>query len=62
MLLLAIDTCDSRGSLALLRDETVLNHTVHEGQEEYSSWLMGAVDREACTRSYDFQPPGGPAF
>ena len=44
MLLLAIDTCDSRGSLALLRDETVLNHTVHEGQEEYSSWLMGAVD------------------
>lgn len=44
MLLLAIDTCDSRGSVALLRDETMLNHAVHEDQEEYSSWLMVAVD------------------
>lgn len=45
MLLLALDTCDSRGSLALLRDESVIQLEVHETSEDYSSWLLPAVQR-----------------
>lgn len=43
MLLLALDTCDSRGSLALLRDEVVLGHAVHDVDEDYSRWLLPAI-------------------
>ncbi len=43
MLLVALDTCDSRGSVALLRDSAVLHVTVHETAEDYSSWLLPAV-------------------
>lgn len=45
MLLLALDTCDSRGSVALLRDDIVLGTEVHLTQEDYSSWLLPAVTR-----------------
>ena len=45
MLLLALDTCDSRGSVALLRGGQVLEVLAHESAEEYSSWLPGAVER-----------------
>ena len=41
--MLAIDTCDSRGSVALLRDEAVLKVVAHESQEDYSTWLLPAV-------------------
>jgi tRNA threonylcarbamoyladenosine biosynthesis protein TsaB len=41
---LAIDTCDSRGSVAAVRDGAVLCSTAHEGKEEYSSWLLPAVN------------------
>ena len=44
MLVLAIDTCDSRGSVALLRDEAVLAVQPHDSNEEYSSWLLPAVN------------------
>lgn len=44
MILLALDTCDSRGSLALLRDDKVLKTLVHEGSSDYSSWLLPAAD------------------
>ena len=44
MNLLAIDTCDARGSIAVLRNDEVRAGTVHEGQEEYSSWLLAAVE------------------
>ena len=44
MVLLAIDTCDARGSVAVLRDAKVLANLVHEGTEEYSLWLAPAVD------------------
>jgi len=44
MILLAIDTCDSRGSVAVLRDAGVLKVVVHESTEDYSSWLLPAVD------------------
>jgi tRNA threonylcarbamoyladenosine biosynthesis protein TsaB len=43
VIVLAIDTCDSRGSVAVLRDDAVLNVVVHESQEDYSSWLLPAV-------------------
>ena len=43
MIVLSIDTCDSRGSVALLRDESVLGLIPHETRDEYSSWLLPAV-------------------
>ena len=44
MIVLAIDTCDSRGSVALLQDDSVLVLIAHETKEEYSSWLLPAVN------------------
>jgi tRNA threonylcarbamoyl adenosine modification protein YeaZ len=41
--LLALDTCDSRGSVATLRDAEVLGTAVHEVSGDYSSWLLPAV-------------------
>jgi tRNA threonylcarbamoyladenosine biosynthesis protein TsaB len=43
VIVLAIDTCDSRGSVALLRGETAVHVVRHELSEEYSSWLLPAV-------------------
>lgn len=43
MLILSLDTCDSRGSAALLGDESVLQSTIHDTEEEYSAWLLPAV-------------------
>lgn len=43
MLVLALDTCDSRGSIALLRDDSVLEVRVHDTAEDYSSWLLPAA-------------------
>ncbi|HET7259941.1 MAG TPA: hypothetical protein VFI75_09485, partial [Candidatus Acidoferrum sp.] len=45
VLVLAIDTCDLRGSVAVLRDDAVLALLVHETTEEYSSWLLPAVNQ-----------------
>ena len=45
MIVLALDTCDSRGSVAALRDDTVLHVIPHDSSEDYSSWLLPAVDR-----------------
>jgi tRNA threonylcarbamoyladenosine biosynthesis protein TsaB len=44
VIVLSIDTCDSRGSVALLRDESVRGLIPHEAREEYSSWLLPAVN------------------
>jgi tRNA threonylcarbamoyladenosine biosynthesis protein TsaB len=44
VLLLALDTCDSRGSLALLRDDEVLQAIAHEGSTDYSSWVLPTVE------------------
>lgn len=44
MLLLALDTCDSRGSMALLRDFTVQACLTHPQGQEYSSWLIPAAE------------------
>jgi tRNA threonylcarbamoyladenosine biosynthesis protein TsaB len=45
MIVLAIDTCDVRGSVSVLEDGFVFHTDIHEGLEEYSSWLLPAVDR-----------------
>lgn len=43
MLILALDTCDANGSVAVLRDAQVLQTLTHETSEDYSSWLLNAV-------------------
>jgi tRNA threonylcarbamoyladenosine biosynthesis protein TsaB len=43
VILLALDTCDSRGSLAVLRDDEVLKAIPHEGTSDYSSWVLPAA-------------------
>jgi tRNA threonylcarbamoyladenosine biosynthesis protein TsaB len=45
MNLLSIDTCDARGSVAVLREGEMLSEVSHEGGEEYSVWLLPAVER-----------------
>jgi tRNA threonylcarbamoyladenosine biosynthesis protein TsaB len=45
VIVLALDTCDSRGSVAVLRDATVLRVVAHDSSEDYSSWLLPAVGR-----------------
>jgi tRNA threonylcarbamoyl adenosine modification protein YeaZ len=44
VILLALDTCDSRGSLAVLRDDEVLKAVAHEGTSDYSSWVLPTAD------------------
>jgi tRNA threonylcarbamoyladenosine biosynthesis protein TsaB len=51
VLILALDTCDARGSLALLRDEVVLQLEPHDTTEDYSSWLLPAVTRVLTSES-----------
>ena len=50
VLILALDTCDARGSVALLRDESLLHAAPHTVTEEYSSWLLPAVTRALASR------------
>jgi len=45
VLILALDTCDARGSVALLRGGSVLATSRHDGAEDYSAWLLPAVER-----------------
>ena len=44
MLLIALDTCDSRGSVAVLRNADVLHTIIHKSSDDYSSWLLPAVE------------------
>jgi len=43
VLILALDTCDPRGGVALLREESLLSAAPHSTDEDYSSWLLPAV-------------------
>jgi tRNA threonylcarbamoyladenosine biosynthesis protein TsaB len=45
VILLALDTCDARGSVAVLRGAQVLEVLAHESAEDYSSWLPHAVEK-----------------
>jgi tRNA threonylcarbamoyladenosine biosynthesis protein TsaB len=42
---LALDTCDARGGVALLCDDSILHAEAHNSPEDYSSWLLPAVTR-----------------
>jgi len=44
VIVLSIDTCDLRGSVAVLQDQAILGLSAHETTEEYSSWLLPAVN------------------
>ena len=43
MIVLAIDTCDLAGSVAIVRDRMVAGLAWHNTAEEYSSWLLPTV-------------------
>jgi tRNA threonylcarbamoyladenosine biosynthesis protein TsaB len=43
--ILALDTSDARGGLALLRDAALLHTEPHTTAEDYSSWLLPALGR-----------------
>jgi tRNA threonylcarbamoyladenosine biosynthesis protein TsaB len=43
--ILALDTCDARGGVALLRDGVLLQTEAHTVPEDYSSWLLPAITR-----------------
>jgi tRNA threonylcarbamoyladenosine biosynthesis protein TsaB len=43
MIVLAIDTCEKRGSVAVLNGDGILQVVPHTSAEEYSSWLLPAV-------------------
>ena len=45
MILLALDTCDVRGSVSVLRDAAWLKTVVHDSTDDYSVWLLPAIDR-----------------
>src|ERR1700733_473153 len=45
MNLLALDTCDARGSISVLRDHEVLQTIEHDTADDYSIWLLPAIDR-----------------
>ena len=57
--MLAIDTCDSRGSVGLLRDETVLQVAPHDALLDYSSWLLPAVEGVLRAAGLDMRDVGG---
>jgi tRNA threonylcarbamoyladenosine biosynthesis protein TsaB len=44
MITLAIDTSDPRGSVALLKDGAVVARRTHDNTQDYSAWLLPAVD------------------
>jgi len=45
MITLAIDTSEARGSVALMRDGTVVSQRIHDDGSDYSAWLLSAVER-----------------
>jgi len=45
VLILALDTSDARGGVALLRDDALLRSEPHNSAEDYSSWLLPATTR-----------------
>ncbi len=45
MLLLSVDTCDALGGIAVVKDYAVLATLSHTPGEEYSSWLIPAVNK-----------------
>jgi tRNA threonylcarbamoyladenosine biosynthesis protein TsaB len=54
VLTLAIDTCDARGSVCLLGELGDAKTVVHDTGEDYSVWLLRAVEQvlSACRRNF----------
>ncbi|HEY2821634.1 MAG TPA: tRNA (adenosine(37)-N6)-threonylcarbamoyltransferase complex dimerization subunit type 1 TsaB [Candidatus Acidoferrum sp.] len=55
MNLLALDTCDSRGSVSVLRDVGVLATVEHNTPDDYSIWLLPAIDRALLASGLTFK-------
>ena len=49
MITLGIDTCEARGSVAVRKDAVLVSVQKHESAEDYSSWLLPAVERGLAT-------------
>jgi len=45
LITLGIDTCEARGSVAVRKDGALVSVEKHETGEDYSSWLLPAVER-----------------
>jgi tRNA threonylcarbamoyladenosine biosynthesis protein TsaB len=45
VIVLALDTCDRRGDVTLLKGDTVASHVCHDDEQDYSSWLLPAVEQ-----------------
>lgn len=45
MIVLAVDTCDARGSVAVLQGGATAGQVSHDSGEDYSGWLIPACDR-----------------
>ena len=45
MLILALDTCDGRGSVAALEEGTISASVAHDSADDYSIWLLPAVEQ-----------------
>jgi tRNA threonylcarbamoyladenosine biosynthesis protein TsaB len=54
MLLLALDTCDARGSVALIRDGQLLQVAEHDTSDDYSVWLLPAIGRVLTAAGVSF--------
>ncbi len=52
MLFLAVDTCDAKGSVAVVLDDVLLSSANHDTNEEYSCWLLPAVRRVLQTSGF----------
>ena len=44
MITLGIDTCEARGSVSVRKDGALVSVQKHESAEDYSSWLLPAVE------------------
>lgn len=44
MIILALDTCEARGSVALLRDGATIAALRHEADVDYSEWLLPSIE------------------
>jgi tRNA threonylcarbamoyladenosine biosynthesis protein TsaB len=45
LITLGIDTCEARGSVAVRKGDALVSVQKHESAEDYSSWLLPAVER-----------------
>jgi tRNA threonylcarbamoyladenosine biosynthesis protein TsaB len=59
VIVLSIDTCDSRGSVALLQDDCLLQLIPHKTKDEYSSWLLPSVNEALRCAGVSMKDVGG---